>query len=58
MTITNIETAQHCELQLSNKQETPVSDLIRNSSRPEGLIRDSSGIETGKISVRYNRSQC
>jgi hypothetical protein len=54
MTITNMETAQNCELQLSNEQETPASDLIRNSSRPEGLIRDSSGIETGKTSVRYN----
>jgi hypothetical protein len=54
MTITNMETAQHCELQLSNEQETPASDLIRNSSRPEGLIRDSSGTETGKICVRYN----
>jgi len=58
MTITNTETAQHCELRLSNEQETPASALIRNSSRPKGLIRDSSGIETGKTSVRYSWSQC
>lgn len=58
MTITSMETVQHCELQLSNEQETPASDLIRNSSTPEGLIRDSSAIETGTISVTYNWSQC
>jgi len=49
MTITNMETAQHYELQLSKEQETPPSDLIRDSSRPEGPIRDSRGIER----VRY-----
>jgi len=54
MTITNMETVKHRELQLSNEQETPASDLIRNSSRPHGLIRDSSAIERGTISVTYN----
>jgi len=53
-----METVQHCELQLSSDQETPTSVLIRNSSRPDDLIRDSSGTETETVSVRYNWSQC
>lgn len=40
-----METAGHCELELSNVQEYPVSELIRNSSKPEGLIRESSATE-------------
>jgi hypothetical protein len=47
-------TVQHCELQLPYVQETPLSDLIRNSRTSGDLFREGSGTATGKISVRHN----